>query len=138
MRVTVPKLFELFQLDEKLRGVGPLVDFLNTSLEQVIKALQGRLTIRDNGFAELRSLEFRKPSPATDSAGGYFPWEQTFTPAQRTVEGVLLLQTEAKNGNTVASWRWEFLSNGSIRLTVYPRDTTSNESLTAKFAVLFQ
>ncbi len=138
MKVTVPKLFELFQLDEKLRGVGPLVDFINSSLEQVIKALQGRLTIRDNGFAELRALSFRKPSPATDAAGGYFPWEQTFTPAQRTVEGVLLLQTEAKDGNTVASWRWEFLSSGAIRIVVYPRLTTSTEALSVKLAVLFQ
>lgn len=130
MKITASKLFEAFQLGDAAAKIEPLVSYLNGTFDQLIKALQGRITIRDNVFSEIRELQF-----AGVATG---PRTQTFTPAQRTVEGIVLLQTQAADGNTVASWRWAFLASGAIEITVYPREQAPNAALTAKFAILFQ
>ena len=132
MKVTIAKLFEVFQLGPDGKKLEPLVAFLNGAIDQIVKALQGRLTLRDNAFTEIRSLTFTK---ATDPNTA---WTQEFTPAQRTVEGVVILQSEASDGNTVASWSYAFTSKGTIVLSVYPRLMASTSPLTVKLAVLFQ
>lgn len=129
MRITISKLFELFQLPQELRTVQPLVDFVNTSVEQLTKALQGRLTLRDNMACEIRTLEF-KPSGDT-----YLP--QTFTPSKRNVEGVLLLGSTSEEGNTLNSFQWEWLTSGALRITPYPRNAYPTRPLQAKFVVLY-
>ena len=129
MKITIPKLFESFQLGADAAKLDPLVSFINGAIEQVVKALQGRLTLRDNAFSEIRSLEFKDTGPG--------PWIQTFTPAQRTVEGIIILQTEAADDNTVESWRYKFLANGTIEIAVYPR-VASALPITIKFVTLFQ
>lgn len=134
MRITIPKLFELFQLPKPLQGAEPLVAFVNGAVEQIAKALQSRLTLRDNAYVEIRELTFAGSGSDTG------PWKQTFTPAQRTVEGILLLQTQSidtPEPNTITSWAYRFLSNGSIEMSVYAR-AASTKPITAKFAVLFQ
>ena len=132
MKITIPKLFEALQLGKEAEKLEPLVQFVNGAVEQLVKALQLRLTLRDNAYAEIREVTFKKPAGAND------PWTAEFTPAQRTVEGVLSLQTQAADGNTVASWRYDFTTRGSIILSVYPRLMTSSVPLTIKFAILFQ
>jgi hypothetical protein len=130
MKLTVVKLFEALQLGKEAEKLDPLVQFINGIAEQVVKALQGRLTIRDNAYAEIRELTFK--------ATGIAPWVATFTPAQRTVEGMLLLATQSSDGNTIASWSYVFQSSGAITVSIYPRVGISTQSITAKFAVLFQ
>jgi len=132
MKITVVKLFEALQLGADAAKLEPLVSFLNGAIDQMVRALQGRLTLRDNAQCEIRSVAFNR---TTDAAA---PWTAEFTPRQRTVEGVLVLQTTASDGNTLASWRYEFTSKGTILLTVYPRLMTSAATLDIKFAVLFQ
>lgn len=129
MKITIPRLFESFQLGPDAVKLEPLVSFINGAVEQLVKALQLRLTLRDNAFAEIRSLDFK--------GEGTGPWIQTFTPQQRTVEGIVLLQTESADDNTIASWRYKFLASGAIEIAVYPR-VASTKPITIKFATLFQ
>jgi len=132
MRITIPKLFEVSQLPQNLQKIEPLVAFVNGAVEQLVKALQGRLTFRDNVYSEIRVLTFKK---GTDPNAA---WTQEFTPAQRTVEGLLILQTEATDGNTVASWSYVFSSSGAIVVHIYPRLMASTSAITVKCVVLFQ
>lgn len=132
MKITIPKLFELSALPANMQKIEPLVSFINGAVDQFVKALQGRLTLRDNAYSEIRSLVFKR---ATDPNA---PWTQEFTPAQRTVEGVMILQTESVDGNTLASWTYAFQASGKILVTAYPRLMASPSELTIKFAVLFQ
>ena len=129
MKITIAKLFEMGGLPENLQKIEPLVAFINGAVDQLVKALQGRLTLRDNVYCEIREMTF--------TGTGNTARLQTFTPAQRTVEGVLLLQTESKDGNTIGSWTYRFLASGALEVSIYPR-AVSDLPITAKFAVLFQ
>lgn len=131
MRVTVGKLFELFQLPEALRGIAPMAEWLNSVVDQTTRAINGGLTLRDNLASEVKTLSLRKGATAAD------PWTAEFTPSRRTVEGILLLQTEAVDGNTVTSWAWRFTSKGSVAIDAYPRLPSSTEALSVKLVLLF-
>ena len=140
MKITIAKLFEMGGLPENLQKIEPLVAFINGAVDQLVKALQGRLTLRDNVYCEIRTVAFRPPAVLADPvSGALMPWVAEFMPAQRTVEGVVVLQAEATDGNTPGSWSYAFTSKGSLLISVYPRISvaTSNE-MKVKFAVLFQ
>ena len=132
MRITIPRLFESFALGADAAKLEPLVSFINGSVEQIVKALQSRLTFRDNVYSEIRVLTFKKGKDSNAA------WTADFTPAQRTVEGLLILQTEATDGNTIASWSYAFSSSGAIVVQIYPRLMTSDSTITVKCVVLFQ
>lgn len=140
MKITIAKLFEALQLGPEAAKLEPLVSFINGSIDQVVRALQNRLTLRDNAQCEIRDVVFRPPAVLADPiTSAVLPWTAEFTPSQRTVEGILVIQTEASDGNTLASWTYAFTSKGTLSLSVFPRvSVASSKEMTIKFAVLFQ
>jgi len=57
MKLSITKLFSKESLEDKIvQKLTPLIDFINTSTEQIVRALQNKLTFADNFNCEVKAL----------------------------------------------------------------------------------
>lgn len=87
--------------------MDPLLETLNTFIEQVTTALNGNLTFQDNMLSKEYSGEFTHDVPVDINA-------QLDGRAQLRVYGVIPMDT---NGVEWNGFIWEKLNNGKIRVT---------------------
>lgn len=104
-----------------------LLDPLNTFIEQVGLALQGRLTFEDNFFSKVLTLKLTH-----NTALEINPLQGGTARATRVL-GVLALSA---GGDGVDSLAWDQLSNGNVEITI--KFTSGSGEQSCKLLLLYQ
>lgn len=90
------------------KWIDPMIETLNTFIDQVTRALSGNLTFEDNFLCKVIEQEFTHAtelvvSPRPEGRNGLRPW------------GV---QVEYASGEQVDSLTWRILDTGNIGVTI--------------------
>lgn len=110
MKINAVRLFDLALLGAAKAAVElkPFLEYVNSTNDQLIRALRGELTLGDNVKGTEVTLELQH--------GVALAVATTTRP-----RGVTLLQCASTDGDTVTSFDWRYDDQGRLQLTCYFR-----------------
>lgn len=111
MKLNSPKLFDITTIDAELASkIGPLISFINSNNEEIVRALRNQLTFADNLKGQLLTLTCTHGNPVI--AGNMAKGVQ--------VLGVIPLRV-IDSTDSLTSHNFTFTSAGEFQITAYFR-----------------
>jgi hypothetical protein len=109
MKVNSVKLFEANQIsDEKLRQqLSPLIEFINSTTDQLVRAVQGGITLEDNLDTQALTIEF------THGVS-----KDVLVKDPQRILGVLAMKI-LHSSDAVVGLRWSATNTEAISVTLY-------------------
>lgn len=127
MKVSTTKLFDASQLgqDEQAK-LAPLIDYINTSISELVKAVSGNLSFGDNVNCEIKSASLKHDVVAVIAT----------QKAASSILAVVPLRTISES-NAILSFVYSV--NGKSQLTVTPQFklSSSPSALEVKLLILY-
>ena len=115
-KITQVKLFESSSLDqETAQKIAPLIDFINSGMDQIITALDGKLTFKDNIDAELVTLKVKHGTKK----------DVLIRNPERLIG--LLVYRVLHASDTCSGLHWQLNTSGTLAVTPYFRNATSDD-----------
>jgi len=105
-----------------VRGLSPFFDFVNAGLWQLVRALNGEITFKDNLKGQIVEVSLKDSVPTKVAV------------TSRDILTLLLLSTES---NTIYGFDRSFTDAGDLQITAYFRATPTPDSVKCRFFVAF-
>lgn len=106
MRLNSQRLFDfaLIAATEAGKAIKPLVDYLNSNIEQLIRAVDGQLTLEENIKGQIINVSLTHGVSTAVAVNS------------RDVNGLICLQV---TGDAMSSFSWSFDSKDNFNVTAY-------------------
>jgi hypothetical protein len=114
MKVNSVKLFEANQIsDEKLRQqLNPLIEFINSTTDQLVRAVQKGLTPEDNMDTEMLTIEFSHGIS-----------KDVLVKEPQRILGILAMKI-LHSSDAVEGLRWSATNTEAVSVTLYFREAS--------------
>jgi hypothetical protein len=124
MILTAQKLFDFALIATTQAGtqIKPLVDYLNTNLEKIVRAVNGELTLQDNIKGQIVSTQLQHGIATSVACNS------------TEIHGITSLQCDA---DAISALNWQFDNKGALQLTAYFQSASATKR-TCKFFVYFK
>ena len=123
MKLTTQRLFDFASIAATKAGteIRPLVDYVNSSVEQLIRAVTGQLTLADNIKGQIITSQLVHGVASTVAVDS------------RDINGIITLKVES---DAMDSFAWSLDARNNLLLTAYFKSGSGKR--TCKFFVFFQ
>ena len=119
-----PLKFTVEQFQDQAKWIGPFFSALNQLTGDIVLALNGKLTIQDNMYQEVKELKFKNYNLITSTLPLKFKPKYSVNPLGLSV--IYLYNDTLKTYSTQAPWlTWSFNSNNEIQINSITGLTTS-------------